>query len=104
MTSCHETVVTRERALHALYEAAELEHNLMCTTFTPRSASRTASGKGSRRMSRGGRPVAAELIRVRSRKCSTSPQCGIYVSPGRQPRFGRTNFPLDPVTCPLASS
>jgi hypothetical protein len=23
--------ITRERALHALYEAAELEHNLMCT-------------------------------------------------------------------------
>jgi len=24
-------VITRELALHALYEAAELEHNLMCT-------------------------------------------------------------------------
>jgi len=23
--------ISRERALHALYEAAELEHNLMCT-------------------------------------------------------------------------
>jgi len=23
--------ITRERALHALYEAAEVEHNLMCT-------------------------------------------------------------------------
>src|SRR5512143_4292992 len=38
--------ITRERALHALYEAAELEHNLMCTYLYAAFSLRDGVGEG----------------------------------------------------------
>jgi len=91
-------VVTPERRC-TRYMSSRVEHNLCAPTFRPRSASRGVGS--SRRMSRGGSRWRQKLIRVASRKCSTSPQCGYHVSLA-QPPVCRTNFPLDPV--PAAGS
>ena len=95
-------VVTRERALHALYEAAELEHNLMCTylyaAFTLKSG-----------VAEGLAPDEADavsrwrrmLIRVAVEEMQhLAAVWNITSALGGSPRFGRTNFPLDPGALP----
>ena len=91
--------ITREHALHALYEAAELEHNLMCTylyaAFSLKdggeadglSAEETAAVKRWRRV----------LINVAVEEMGhLTAVWNITSALGGAPRFGRTNFPLDP--------
>lgn len=91
-------VITREHAFHALYEAAELEHNLMCTYLyaafslkegvdeglTEEEADAVARWRGS-------------LIRVAVEEMQhLAAVWNITSALGGSPRFGRTNFPLDP--------
>src|SRR4030088_3293678 len=91
-------VVTRERALHALYEAAELEHNLMCTYLYAAFSLKEGVAEGLT-------PVEAEavsgwrqkLIRVAVEEMQhLAAVWNITSALGGSPRFGRTNFPLDP--------
>jgi CDGSH-type Zn-finger protein/uncharacterized Fe-S cluster protein YjdI len=100
MNDCAATkrVVTRELALHALYEAAELEHNLMCTYLYAAFTLKDGVAEGLA-------PDEAEavsrwrrmLIRVAVEEMQhLAAVWNITSALGGSPRFGRTNFPLDP--------
>jgi len=94
--------ITRERALHALYEAAELEHNLMCTYLYAAFSLRDGVAEG----------LSAEeaaavsrwrkvLIRVAVEEMQhLAAVWNITSALGGAPRIGRTNFPLDPGMLP----
>lgn len=91
-------VITREMGLHALYEAAELEHNLMCTYLYAAFSLKDGVGEGLA-------PEEAEtvgrwrqkLIRVAVEEMQhLAAVWNITSALGGSPRFGRTNFPLDP--------
>jgi CDGSH-type Zn-finger protein/uncharacterized Fe-S cluster protein YjdI len=94
--------ITRERALHALYEAAELEHNLMCTYLYAAFSLRDGVAEGLT-------PDEAEAV-SRWRKVLTrvaveemqhlAAVWNITSALGGAPRIGRTNFPLDPGMLP----
>jgi CDGSH-type Zn-finger protein/uncharacterized Fe-S cluster protein YjdI len=89
---------SREQLAHALYEAAELEHNLMCTylyaAFSLKSGEREGltpeEAAATERWRRAILDVAIEemghLVAV----------WNITAALGVAPRIGRTNFPLDP--------
>jgi len=89
---------SRESLLHALYEAAEIEHNLMCTYLY--AAFSLKSG-----VQEGLRPAEAEAV-LRWRReilavavdemSHLTAVWNITSALGGAPRFGRTNFPLDP--------
>jgi CDGSH-type Zn-finger protein/uncharacterized Fe-S cluster protein YjdI len=95
-------VVTRERALHALYEAAELEHNLMCTYLYAAFSLKDGVGEGlapdeAEAVSRWRRT----LIRVAVEEMQhLAAVWNITSALGGSPRIGRTNFPLDPGLLP----
>ena len=96
------TVPSREQLLHALYEAAELEHNLMCTYLYAAFSLRTGEDEGLRaprpRRSRAG---ARRSCESRSRRWAISTAVwNITSALGGSPRFGRGNFPLDPGALP----
>ncbi len=88
----------REHLVHALYEAAELEHNLMCT-YLYAAFSLKIGNRGR------ARPEEAEAV-ARWRKAiidvaidemgHLAAVWNITAALGGQPRFGRGNFPLDP--------
>src|SRR4029078_5092180 len=89
---------SREQLLHALYEAAELEHNLMCTYLYAAFSLKTVVGEGLT-------PAEAEAVaRWRTSIVNVaidemghlSAVWNITAALGGAPRFGRTNFPLDP--------
>src|SRR4051812_16666447 len=92
------TPITRERALHALYEAAELEHNLMCTYLYAAFSLKDGEAEGlaaheAEAVSRW-RKV---LIRVAVEEMQhLAAVWNITSALGGAPRIGRTNFPLDP--------
>ena len=89
---------TRESLLHALYEAAELEHNLMCTYLYAAFSLRDGEGEGLSAQE------AQAVARWRSAIISVAiDEMGhlaavwnITAGLGGAPRFGRGNFPLDP--------
>lgn len=92
------SVPSREQALHALYEAAELEHCLMCTYLYAAFSLKTSVDEGVT-------PVQLEAITrwKRSMLQVAIEEMGhlmsvwnITVALGGAPRVGRTNFPLDP--------
>jgi CDGSH-type Zn-finger protein/uncharacterized Fe-S cluster protein YjdI len=94
--------VTRERALHALYEAAELEHNLMCTYLYAAFSRKDGEAEG---------PSAEEAAAVKRWRSvlfnvaveemgHLSAVWNITSALGGAPRIGRTNFPLDPGLLP----
>lgn len=93
---------TRERALHALYEAAELEHNLMCTYLYAAFSLKDGEAEGlasdeAAAVSRW-RKV---LIRVAVEEMQhLAAVWNITSALGGAPRIGRTNFPLDPGMLP----
>ena len=94
----------REALLHALYEAAELEHNLMCTylyaAFSLKSGDdgglTPAEAEAVNRWRRALLDVAIEemghLVAV----------WNITSAVGGSPRVGRTNFPIDPGYLPAS--
>ena len=89
---------TRERLLHFLYEAAELEHNLMCTYLYAAFSLRSGTAEGLS-------PIEADTV-ARWRRTIIDVAIdemshltaiwNITSSVGGIPRVGRTNFPLDP--------
>jgi hypothetical protein len=91
-------VVTRERALHALYEAAELEHNLMCTYLYAAFSLRDGPEEGlvaaeTAAVSRWRRAILDIAIEEMGHLVAV---WNITAALGGAPRFGRGNFPLDP--------
>jgi CDGSH-type Zn-finger protein/uncharacterized Fe-S cluster protein YjdI len=94
----------REVLLHALYEAAELEHNLMCTYLYA-----VASLKDGEREGLGAREAAAvrrwrqALLGVAIEEMGhLAAVWNITSGLGGSPRFGRSNFPLDPGLLPAS--
>ncbi|MDB4954125.1 MAG: CDGSH-type iron sulfur-containing protein [Myxococcales bacterium] len=95
---------TREHLVHSLYEAAELEHNLMCTYLYAAFSLKTGETEGL---------TAAEaeaVARWRSAILEVSIEemghlvavWNITSALGGSPRFGRGNFPLDPGSLPAS--
>jgi CDGSH-type Zn-finger protein/uncharacterized Fe-S cluster protein YjdI len=89
--------ISREHLVHALYEAAELEHDLMCTYLYAAFSLRQGEGEG----------LTAEEAEATARWRRTILQVAIEEmghltavwnitsALGATPRFGRGNFPLD---------
>ena len=87
----------REAVLHALYEAAELEHNLMCTYLYAAFSLKDGASEGLN-------PEEADAVaRWRSTLIAVSVEemshltavWNITSALGGSPRFGRNNFPLE---------
>jgi CDGSH-type Zn-finger protein/uncharacterized Fe-S cluster protein YjdI len=90
--------VSREALVHQLYEAAELEHNLMCTYLYAAFSLKSGTGEGLT-------PAEAEatarwrraILRVAVEEMGhLTAVWNITAALGGSPRFGRMNFPLDP--------
>src|SRR6187431_1870379 len=103
MTAAESLLVpSREQLIHHLYEAAELEHCLMCTYLYAAFSLRSGTDEGLT-------PREAEAV-ARWRQvilCVAIEEMGhltavwnITAALGGSPRFGRGNFPLDPGTLP----
>src|SRR6188508_2264417 len=94
--------VSRESLIHQLYEAAELEHNLMCTylyaAFSLKSG--TAEGLSEQEASATARWRAAILRVAVEEMGHLTAVWNITSALGGSPRFGRLNFPLDPGSLP----
>src|SRR5258706_2057366 len=94
--------VSRERLLHALYEAAELEHNLMCTYLYAAFSLRSGVPEGLS----AAEAEAVERWRRTILNVATDEMghltavWNITAALGGSPRFGRGNFPLDPGALP----
>jgi CDGSH-type Zn-finger protein/uncharacterized Fe-S cluster protein YjdI len=93
---------SREALLGALYEAAELEHNLMCTYLYAAFSLRSGEDEGL------SKDEAAAVARWRQTIIDVAiDEMGhlaavwnITAALGGSPRFGRGNFPLDPGMLP----
>lgn len=96
------TVTSREHLLHALYEAAELEHNLMCTYLYAAFSLRSGPEEGlSDREAEAVARWRQELTRVAVEEMGhLAAVWNISSALGGSPRFGRGNFPLDPGALP----
>jgi CDGSH-type Zn-finger protein/uncharacterized Fe-S cluster protein YjdI len=88
---------TREALLHRLYEAAELEHNLMCTylyaAFSLKDAGDGLEAEQAAATARWRRAILEVAIEEMGHLCAV---WNITSALGGAPRFGRGNFPLDP--------
>jgi CDGSH-type Zn-finger protein/uncharacterized Fe-S cluster protein YjdI len=88
---------TREELIHRLYEAAELEHNLMCTylyaAFSLKDAEDGLSADEAAATARWRRTILEVAIEEMGHLCAV---WNITSALGGAPRFGRGNFPLDP--------
>ena len=90
--------VTREHGLHALYEAAELEHNLMCTYLYAAFSLKDGEAEGlSAEEAVAVKRWRRVLIDVAVEEMGhLTAVWNITAALGGAPRIGRTNFPLDP--------
>ncbi len=91
-------VISREVLIHQLYEAAELEHNLMCTylyaVFSLRSGVEEGlSAAEAHATARWRREILHVAIEEMGHLTAV---WNITAALGGSPRFGRMNFPLDP--------
>lgn len=89
---------TREQLLHALYEAAELEHNLMCTYLYAAFSLKQGEAEG---LTEAEAPIVAgwrrTILDVAIEEMGHLVAVwNITAALGGAPRIGRTNFPLDP--------
>jgi CDGSH-type Zn-finger protein/uncharacterized Fe-S cluster protein YjdI len=89
---------SREELLHALYEAAELEHNLMCTYLYAAFGLKSGEDEGLRAeeaaaVQRWRREIIGVAVDEMSHLVAV---WNITAALGGVPRFGRANFPLDP--------
>jgi CDGSH-type Zn-finger protein/uncharacterized Fe-S cluster protein YjdI len=92
------TAVSREKILHALYEAAELEQNLMCTYLYAAFSLKDGEGEGlsaaeAEAVTRWRRAILDVAIDEMSHLVAV---WNITSALGGSPRFGRTNFPIAP--------
>src|SRR5688500_5383005 len=96
--------ISRETLIYQLYEAAELEHNLMSTylyaAFSLRSGIEeglsTAEAEATARWRR-------EILQVAIEEMGhLTAVWNITSALGGSPRFGRLNFPLDPGNLPAS--
>lgn len=95
---------TREHLLHSLYEAAELEHDLMCTYLYAAFSLKTDTADGLtaeqvERAFRWRRTIVNVAIQEMGHLAAV---CNITSALGGAPRFGRGNFPLDPGALPAS--
>jgi CDGSH-type Zn-finger protein/uncharacterized Fe-S cluster protein YjdI len=93
---------SREQLVHALYEAAELEHNLMCTylyaAFSLRSGTEEGLTPGeAEAVARWRREIVSVAVEEMGHLAAV---WNITSALGAVPRFGRGNFPLDPGALP----
>ena len=95
-------LLQREVLVHALYEAAELEHNLMCTYLYAALSLRDGEGEGlSAAEGEAVRRWRQVLIGVAVEEMGHLVAVwNITSALGAAPRFGRNNFPLDPGLLP----
>ncbi len=95
---------SREEILHALYEAAELEHNLMCTYLYAAFSLKDSEAEGLRPQEVDAvRRWRGELIKVSVEEMGhLTAVWNITAALGGSPRFGRANFPLDPGNLPAS--
>ena len=94
--------ITREHAFHALYEAAELEHNLMCTYLYAAFSLKDGVVDGlSVEEAEAVKRWRSVLIKVAVEEMGhLTAVWNITAALGGAPRSGRTNFPLDPGSLP----
>jgi CDGSH-type Zn-finger protein/uncharacterized Fe-S cluster protein YjdI len=97
-------LLQREVLLHALYEAAELEHNLMCTYLYAAASLRDGQEEGlSAEAAAAVRRWKQTLLAVAIEEMGhLAAVWNITSALGGSPRFGRTNFPLDPGYLPAS--
>jgi CDGSH-type Zn-finger protein/uncharacterized Fe-S cluster protein YjdI len=97
-------LLQREVLLHALYEAAELEHNLMCTYLYAAASLRDGQEEGlSAEEAAAVRRWKQVLLAVAIEEMGhLAAVWNITSGLGGSPRFGRTNFPLDPGYLPAS--
>ncbi len=89
---------TREQLIHALYEAAELEHNLMCTYLYAAFSLKDGEAEGlsaaeAEAVTRWRRAILDVAVDEMSHLVAV---WNITSAIGGVPGFGRGNFPLDP--------
>lgn len=89
---------TREQLIHALYEAAELEHNLMCTYLYAAFSLKDGEAEGlsadeAEAVKRWRRAIIDVAVDEMGHLVAV---WNITSAIGGSPRFGRGNFPLDP--------
>ena len=92
----------REILINALYEAAELEHNLMCTYLYAAASLKTGDGEGlSAAEATAVKRWRGVLLDVAIEEMGhLAAVWNITSALGSSPRFGRANFPLDPGLLP----
>ena len=94
----------REIVLQSLYEAAELEHNLMCTYLYAAASLRDGAAEGlsaeEARAVKGWRSVLLDVAIEEMGHLAAV--WNITSALGGSPRIGRTNFPLDPGYLPAS--
>ncbi|HTP39077.1 MAG TPA: ferritin-like domain-containing protein [Steroidobacteraceae bacterium] len=98
------SAASREILVHALYEAAELEHNLMCTYLYAAFSLKSGVDEGlqpseAAAVGRWRRVIQEVAIDEMSHLTAV---WNITAALGAAPRFGRTNFPLDPGYLPAS--
>jgi len=88
---------TREQLIHALYEAAELEHNLMCTylyaAFSLKDETEVDTPDEAAAVKRWRRAILDVAVEEMGHLAAV---WNITSAVGGAPRFGRVNFPIDP--------
>jgi CDGSH-type Zn-finger protein/uncharacterized Fe-S cluster protein YjdI len=89
---------SREQLLHSLYEASELEHNLMCTYLYAAFSIKSGDSEGldaaeAAAVQRWRRAIIDIAIEEMGHLAAV---WNITAAIGGAPRFGRGNFPLDP--------
>lgn len=96
------TTASREQLLHALYEAAELEHDLMCTYLYAAFSLRSGEDEGlSAEEAEAVARWRAAILRVAIDEMGhLTAVWNITSALGGSPRFNRGNFPLDPGELP----
>ncbi len=94
----------REAVLHALYEASELEHNLMCTYLYAAFSLRTEAedGLAPDEVEAVGRWRQALFDVAIEEMSHLAAVWNITSALGGSPRVGRTNFPIDPGLLPAS--
>jgi CDGSH-type Zn-finger protein/uncharacterized Fe-S cluster protein YjdI len=97
-------ICSREQIIHQLYEAAELEHDLMCTYLYAAFSLKDGEAEGLTRdeaaaVERWRRTITEVAIQEMGHLVAV---WNITSALGGTPRFGRGNFPLDPGGLPAS--